>query len=85
MMARASFSPDERAILLAVKGVGPTVVARLEEIGVASLTDLATCDADDICTRVSLLLGASCWRNSPQSRAAIAGAIAGAKAEVTGG
>jgi len=84
MTVQAGFAPEERAILLAVKGVGPTVVARLEEIGIASLTDLATRDADDICTRVSLLLGASCWRNSPQSRAAIAGAIAGAKAGVMG-
>ena len=85
MTAQRSFPPEERAILLTVKGVGPTVVGRLEEIGIASLADLATRDADDICTRVSLLLGASCWRNSPQSRAAIAGAIAGAKAGVEGG
>ena len=85
MMEPASFSPAERTILLAVKGVGPTVVARLEEIGIASLADLATRNADEICTHVSQLLGASCWRNSPQSRAAIAGAIAGAKASVTGG
>ena len=83
MTAQVGFSSEERAILLAVKGVGPTVVTRLEEIGIASLAELATHDADDICMRVSLLLGASCWRNSPQSRAAIAGAIAGAKAGVT--
>ena len=79
MTAPTGFSSDERAQLLAVKGVGPTVVARLEEIGIVSLADLATRDADDICTRVSLLLGASCWRNSLQSRAAIAGAIAAAQ------
>ena len=85
MTAQAVFSPEERAILMAVKGVGPTVVTRLEEIGIASLADLAVRDVDEICTRVSLLLGASCWRNSPQSRAAIAGAIAGARAEATGG
>lgn len=85
MTAQACFSPDERALLLAVKGVGPTVLARLEEIGIASLADLAARDPDDICKRVSLLLGASCWRNSPQSRAAIAGAVAGAKAQVTDG
>ena len=85
MTAQACFPPDERAILLAVKGVGPTVVARLEEIGIASLAELATRDAVDVCTRVSLLLGASCWRNSPQSRAAIAGAISEAKAGATEG
>lgn len=69
------FSAGERERLLAVKGVGPTVVARLEEIGIASLADLVGQSADDICGRVSLLTGSTCWRNSPQSRAAIEGAI----------
>jgi predicted RecB family nuclease len=74
-----TFSTEERERLLAVKGVGPTVVARLEEIGIASLTDLAGQSAEDICGRVSLLMGSACWRNSPQSRAAIEGAIAAAR------
>ena len=69
------FSAGERERLLAVKGVGLTVVARLEEIGIASLADLAEQSAEDICGRVSLLTGSTCWRNSPQSRAAIEGAI----------
>lgn len=73
------FSPEERERLLAVKGVGPTVVARLEEIGIASLADLAAQNAEGICGRVSLLTGATCWRNSLQSRAAIEGAIAAAR------
>lgn len=73
-----AFPADERERLLAVKGVGPTVIARLEEIGIASLADLAEQSAEDICGRVSLLMGSTCWRNSPQSRAAIEGAIAAA-------
>ena len=81
MTAVARFSVPEREQLLAVKGVGPTVVARLEEIGIASLAALAGREADDICTEVSLHLGASCWRNSPQSRAAVAAAVACARAD----
>ena len=74
-----AFSVEERERLLAVKGVGPTVIARLEEIGIASLAELAGQSAEDICRRVSLLMGATCWRNSPQSRTAIEGAIAAAR------
>lgn len=40
-----SFSPEERAALLKVKGVGPTVVARLEQLGITSLAQLAAADA----------------------------------------
>lgn len=71
----ATFPPPERAALLAVKGVGPTVIARLEQIGIASLADLATRDAQEICDHVSAMLGATCWRNAPRARAAIQAAI----------
>lgn len=70
------FSKDERAALLAVKGVGPTVVSRLEELGITSFVDLAARDPDAICAEVSATLGSTCWRNSPQARAAIAAAVA---------
>ena len=83
MTSRVRFSTEEREQLLAVKGVGPTVIARLEEIGIASLASLAEESAEDICARVSFLTGATCWRNSPQSRAAIVGAVARAM-ECTG-
>ena len=39
-----SFSPEERAALLKVKGVGPTVVGRLEQLGIISLSQLAAAD-----------------------------------------
>ena len=77
LMAR--FPDAERTILLAVKGVGPTVIERLETIGITSLAELARQDVDGICTQVSLMLGSTCWRNSPMARAAIAGAIARAQ------
>lgn len=73
------FSADERARLLAVKGVGPTVVDRLEQVGFDSLETLAKTDVDSIVKRIAAMLGTTCWRNSPQARAAIAGAIAAAE------
>ncbi|WP_374660508.1 helix-hairpin-helix domain-containing protein [Phenylobacterium sp.] len=75
-----AFSDRERALLLAVKGVGPTVVRRLEEMGVEDLADLATREAAELCAVASAMLGSTCWRNSPQARAAVAAAIAAAKA-----
>lgn len=72
------FSEDERAILLQVKGVGPTVVTRLEQMGIASLSDLAQRDAETICASAAAILGSSCWKNSPQARSAINAAIAAA-------
>ena len=75
------FPDAERAALLAVKGVGPTVIERLETIGITSFAELARQDVDGICTQVSLMLGSTCWRNSPMARAAIAGAIARAQSD----
>ena len=74
-----AFSASERTILLAVKGVGPTVVQRLEEMGVEDLASLAQQDAAALCVAASAQLGSTCWRNSPQARAAIAGAIEAAR------
>jgi hypothetical protein len=76
----ATFPPSERAVLLAVKGVGPTVIARLEQIGIASLADLAHRDATAICDHVAAMLGGTCWRNAPRARAAIQSAIDAARA-----
>ncbi|MGD9665295.1 MAG: helix-hairpin-helix domain-containing protein [Novosphingobium sp.] len=79
MTAIARFSDAERAVLLAVKGVGPTVVSRFEQLGIASLADLARQDEADICKRIALLLGSTCWGNSPQARSSVAGAISAAR------
>ena len=46
------FSPEERKALLGVKGVGPTVVARLEQMGFASLAQLSEANALDIVSQV---------------------------------
>jgi nucleotidyltransferase/DNA polymerase involved in DNA repair len=74
------FDLSERAQLLAVKGVGPTVVARLEQMGFMSLQQLAKANALDILSQGAKLTGSSCWKNSPQARAAINAAIDCAKA-----
>lgn len=70
-----SFSLEERRLLLACKGVGPTVVARLEQMGYISLAQLAKANALDILQAGAALSGSTCWKNSPQARAAIQAAI----------
>ncbi|MFC4527859.1 helix-hairpin-helix domain-containing protein [Dyella halodurans] len=57
--------------MLALKGVGATVVARLEQIGFAELSQLAGQDPADLTYQISRAVGATCWHNSPQARAAI--------------
>lgn len=69
------FSPDERRALLAVKGVGPTVVARLEQMGFESLAHLSKANLLDIVSKASEIVGSTCWKNSPQAKAAINAAI----------
>jgi predicted flap endonuclease-1-like 5' DNA nuclease len=74
-----TFAKTERATLLAVKGVGPTVILRLEQMGIYTLKDLANRDAAEICAAASSSLGSSCWKNSPQARKAIDAAIKAAQ------
>lgn len=69
------FSADERAALLALKGVGPTVISRLEQMGIESLQMLGDANVDDILAQASAALGSTCWKNSPQARAAITAAV----------
>ncbi len=73
------FSIPEREALLTIKGVGPTVIKRFEEIGISSLAELATYNSDEIAERVASMLRTTCWKNSPQAKAAIEAAIARAK------
>lgn len=74
-----AFSELEKAHLLQVKGVGPTVIARLEQIGFTGLKQLAQADANEIVQTISSMLSASCWKNSPQARSAINSAITAAQ------
>ncbi|MGB7326788.1 MAG: hypothetical protein WBD31_18070 [Rubripirellula sp.] len=77
------FATQERQALLAVKGVGPTVISRLEQIGISSLSDLRRHSVDEITASVAKMLDTTCWKNSPQAKQAIQNAIDCAhKAEV---
>lgn len=78
-MTHPSFSAEERTALLALKGVGPTVVLRLEQLGIHCFAQLATEDAGLLGQRVAALVGGSCWRNSPQARAALHACISRAQ------
>lgn len=69
------FSPDARTLLSGAKGVGPTVIARLEQLGYGTLAQLAEAEVADVTGQVAAMLGTTCWRNSPQARSAIAAAI----------
>lgn len=73
------FSLEERTVLLALKGVGPTVITRLEQMGIESMDILGKADVSDILAQASAALGSTCWKNSPQARAAIAAAVEFAK------
>ncbi|MDV3469137.1 helix-hairpin-helix domain-containing protein [Stenotrophomonas sp. C3(2023)] len=78
------FSPAERAVLLAIEGVGPTVITRLEQRGIDSLSELARSEVTDILDQTAAALGSPCWKNSPQARAAISAAVAAAQKYVAG-
>ncbi|MED5611558.1 MULTISPECIES: helix-hairpin-helix domain-containing protein [Pseudomonas] len=69
------FEERERAALLALKGVGPTVLQRLEQMGLDSFGKLRESDAQSILGAGAALTGSSCWKNSPQARAAIAAVL----------
>ena len=74
------FSPSEHAALLALKGVGPTVIARLEQMGIDSLAVLGAANVSEILAQASAAVGSTCWKNSPQAKAAITAAVEFAKA-----
>ncbi|AJI83266.1 Uncharacterised protein [Yersinia enterocolitica] len=69
------FTDNERSALLAVKGVGPTVVTRLEQLGFTSLAQLGQADMNEIVSSAAAMVGSGCWKNSPQARSAIQAAI----------
>nr|WP_163500431.1 helix-hairpin-helix domain-containing protein [Halomonas socia] len=66
-----AFTESERAALLALKGVGPTVVKRFEEIGINSFSELANHEPSEIAEMVASMLGTTCWKNSPQALSAV--------------
>jgi len=73
------FHKTERAALLKVKGVGETVIKRFEEIGIDTFEQLAKYNSSEIAEKVASMLRTTCWKNSPQAKAAINAAIEKAK------
>ena len=74
------FTETQTASLLAVKGVGKTVLQRLQEMGLDDVAKLAAANPVDILQQGASLTGSSCWKNSPQAKAAITAAVAWAQA-----
>ena len=79
------FTEAQTASLLAVKGVGKTVSQRLQQMGLDDVEKLAAADPADILQQGAALTGSTCWKNSPQAKAAIAAVVAWAKKTVSDG
>lgn len=75
------FTDEEAQSLLAVKGIGKTVLQRLQQMGLDDVAELAAADAGEILQQGAAMTGSSCWKNSPQAKAAIEAAVAWAKAQ----
>ena len=70
------FTPEETQSLLAEKGIGKTVLQRLQQMGLDDVAKLAAADVDDMLQQGAALTGSTCWKNSPQAKASVATAIA---------
>lgn len=77
-----AFTETEKAALLTVKGVGEKVIMRLEQMGIDSLDKLALANPQDITEQAASLVGSSCWKNSPQAKAAITIAVDFARGKI---
>jgi predicted RecB family nuclease len=73
------FTEAEKIQLLSLKGVGPTVISRFEQIGIHSLEQLKDCTSEGIAEQVASMLRTTCWKNSPKAKSAIQAAIELAK------
>ena len=75
------FTEAQTASLLAVKGVGKTVLQRLQQMGLDDVAKLAAANPADILQQGAAITGSSCWKNSPQAQAAITATVSWAKAQ----
>ena len=66
---------EEQQSLLAQKGIGATVLTRLQQMGLDDVAKLAAADVDNMLQQGAALSGSTCWRNSPQARAAMQTAV----------
>lgn len=79
------FTEAQISSLLAVKGVGKTVLQRLRQMGLNDAAKLAAADPADILQQGANLTGSSCWKNSPQAKAAVNAAIQWARQNLSDG
>ena len=77
------FSQEETQSLLAEKGIGKTVLQRLQQMGLDDVAKLAATNVDDMLQQGAALTGSTCWKNSPQARAAMQAAVDWAKRRPT--
>lgn len=77
------FTDEEAQSLLAVKGIGKTVLQRLQQMGLDDVAKLAIADLDNILEQGEKLTGSTCWKNSPQARAAMQAAVVWAQQRQT--
>ncbi len=69
------FSAEEKQQLLAIKGIGPKIIERLEQIGFSSLQDLSDAQAFEVSQKMATIVGSLCWHNNPSNLGAINAAI----------
>jgi hypothetical protein len=69
------FNEADRQAMLQLKGVGETVISRIEQLGFYSLTQLQNQEAEIITKQTSQMIRSTCWHNSPQARASIQAVI----------
>jgi hypothetical protein len=70
-MSPLQFSTSEKQKMLFLKGVGATVIARLEQIGFSQLSQLKKAQASDITKQIADMMGSTCWHNSPMARSSV--------------
>lgn len=81
-----AFTETQIQSLLAQKGMGPTVLKRLQQMGLDDVTQLAAANVEDILQQGAVLTGSACWKNSPQAKSAVRAAVEWAKQQSkTGG
>jgi 3-polyprenyl-4-hydroxybenzoate decarboxylase len=69
------FNEADLQAMLQLKGVGATVISRIEQLGFYSLAQLKDQEAETITRQISQMMGSTCWHNSPQARASIQAVI----------
>ncbi|MDO4640374.1 MAG: recombinase RecA [Neisseria sp.] len=77
-----AFTEEQKQGLLAQKGIGKTVVARLEAMGFDDIEKLAHADVQDVLALGAQMTHSTCWKNSPQARKAIEAAVLWAKTQL---